>query len=237
MAAVTAQAEVAQHSEDSPVAARIVLTQPELGEDVRHVTLHRRIGDDECLGDAPVRLPLCHQAENVTFTGSQLAEWVAAAPTSDESADNLGVDHRSAMRDSPNSVDEVSDPGHAALQQVADALGSIGQQVGDVSILEIVGEDEHADAGIRRADLLRCLEPVIAEVRWHLDVDDGDVRGMGVRLGHEVTRVARRRHDVKAGAVQSMHHPLPEERLILSHDDADRGARLQVHRTYPAWGR
>jgi hypothetical protein len=59
--------------------------------------------------------------------------------------------------------------------------------------------------------------------RRHLDVGDHDIRLVGERLAKKVIRVRSHTDHVEAGVLEDVHHPSPNDRLILAHDDANRG--------------
>ena len=86
-------------------------------------------------------------------------------------------------------VDEHGDVRDALLEQVAGALGVLLEQAHRVARLEVVREHEHADLGMRAADLLRGDEALVGVRRRHRDVDDRDVRARQL----DASRRARRR--------------------------------------------
>src|ERR1700690_4431148 len=117
-----------QHGENAPVFASVV-GQPELREDARHVTLDCGYGDDERFGDPLIGPALSHQAEHLPLAGRQVIDQVTPAPTLNEATDDFGIDHRAAAGDALDSVDEAFNVSNAMLQQVADTLGSVAEEV------------------------------------------------------------------------------------------------------------
>ena len=57
---------------------------------------------------------------------------------------HLGVERGPAVGHARHRVGEQLHVGHAVLQQVADAVAALGQQVDRVALLDVLGEDEHA---------------------------------------------------------------------------------------------
>ena len=104
--------------------------------------------------------------------------------------------------DALDGIGEQREVGHAVLEQVADALGAVADQVDRVALLGVLREHEHADARLRRADLHRRPQAVVGVVGRHLDVDDRDVRLVRADLAQEVGRVAGLGDDLEAGVAE-----------------------------------
>ena len=194
----------------------------ELGEDARHVLLDRVRGDDQRLGDALVRAPLGHQFEHLALARGERLERVVAAAPAEHVGDDRRVEHRPAGGDAPHGVGEQLEVGHAVLEQVADALGVVADQVDRVALLRVLAEHEHADVRLRRADLHRRAQPVVGVVGRHLHVDDRDVRLVRGDLAQQVGRIAGLGDDLEAGVAEQPHDPLAQQRLVLGDHDAHR---------------
>ena len=85
------------------------------------------------------------------------------AAAADELRDDRRVERRAALGDAPHRGGELVDVGDAVLEQVADALGAVGEQLERVARLDVLREHEHAglrDAArgspARRAGPRRC---------------------------------------------------------------------------------
>src|SRR5579871_409315 len=124
-----------QHGQDAAVVVP-VLGQSELRKDARHVTLDRRYGNDERFGDSLIGPTLSHKTEHLPLAVRQVIDRVMPAPTLDETADDFGIDHRAAGSDAMDGVDEALNVSHAMLQQVADTLGSVAEEVDGIAVLE-----------------------------------------------------------------------------------------------------
>ena len=75
-------------------------------------------------------MSLRHQREHLAFARGELCERPAAA--GEELRDHLGVEGGAAGRDPVERVDELVHPADAVLEQVADAAGAVGEQLGRV---------------------------------------------------------------------------------------------------------
>ena len=79
------------------------------------------------------------------------------------------------------------------------------------------------DSGCDSADLLRRSQPVVGQVRRHLDVGDHHVGTVSAGLADEVLGVTGHPDDVEARLLQHAHDARADQRLILPHDDTDDG--------------
>ena len=104
-----------------------------------------------CDGDRVVRAALRHQPEHLALARAQLGQRVLAPAAAEQARDDLGVERAAALPHAPHRVDEALEVGDAVLEQVADALGVRGEQLHRVALLDVLREDEHADAGVALA--------------------------------------------------------------------------------------
>ena len=192
--------------------------EPELPEDARHVLLDGPLGDDELVGDALVRAALGHVLEHLALARGQLVDGVVAAPPADELRDDRRVERRAALPHTPDRGGELAHVGDPVLEQVADALGALGEQLHRVRRLDVLGEDEHADLRIRLADLLRGPEAFVRVRRWHADVDDDDVRRVAAHLQHQVIGGAGLPDDLEALVLEQPRDALAQKDGILGED-------------------
>ena len=202
----------------------------ELAEDARDVLLDGVRRDDELLGDALVRAALGHQLEHLALARREGVERIVAAAAAEHVRDDGRVEHRPAGRDALDGIGEQREVGHAVLEQVADALGAVADQVDRVALLGVRAEHEHADVRLRRADLQRRAQPVVGVVGRHLHVDDRDVRLVRADLAQQVGRVGGLGDDLEAGVAEQPHDPLAQQRLVFSDDDSHGGPRSSTRR-------
>jgi hypothetical protein len=89
--------------------------------------------------------------------------------------DDFGVEGGAAGGDALECVLEFLDPGNAVFEQVADALGAVGQKFGGVGLLHVLGEYEHGQARDLSARLDGGLQALVPEAGGQPDIEDGGV--------------------------------------------------------------
>src|SRR4051812_8326455 len=208
--------QVREHRKHAPVVVRRV-RQAELAEDARHVLLDRPLRDAERLRDGAVRAPLGHQLERLALALGQAAERVGAARPPHQVAHHLRVERRAAARDAVHRLDEAVDIADPVLQEVADALGRVGEQRLRVGGLDVLRQHEHAEPGLSRAQEDRRAQAVVLVAGRHPHVHDRHVRLVRADLADEVLRVARLRHHVEAGALEQHHDALAQQHGVVGH--------------------
>ena len=109
--------------------------------------LHGRGGDHEGLRDALVRLALGQLHEDIPLPWRQLVERPFVAAPADHPAHDLGVEGAAAVGDAGDGVREAGDVTDPLLQQVADPLRALADQVEGVLLLVVLGEDENSGLG------------------------------------------------------------------------------------------
>src|SRR2546429_180938 len=159
--------------------------QVELGEDVRHVFLHRAGADVQLRDDPAVGPPLGHEPQHLQLPRREPVERVVAA-ADQELRHDLRVQGRAAGRYPAHRVQEVGHVRDAVLQQVADRAGRRREQVGGVALLDVLGQDQQRDVRILAADDQRGPDALIGMRGRHPDVDDGQVR---LVLGHRLEQL------------------------------------------------
>src|SRR6266511_2980355 len=218
-----------EHGEDAPV----VLggrREAELPEDAGDVLLDGALGDDEAFRDRLVRPSLGHQFEYLALARRQIAERVVAPPAADEPRDDRGVERGAALRDSADSRAELVDVGDPILEQIADSLGTLGQELHRVAGFDVLREHEHTRPGVLLADLLRGLQSLVRVRRRHADVDDRDVRPVRAHLEQELLAVARLTDDLEASLLEQPRDPLAQEHRVLGqHHTQAFGLRSSAH--------
>ena len=149
----------------------------------------------------------------------------------DELADDGRIERRAALGDAPDGRGELLHVGHAVLEQVADALGALREELHRVARLDVLGEDEHAGGRVPLADLLRRAQPFVGLGRRHPDVDDRDIGLVHRDVAQQVLGVSRLRDDVEAGVPEQARDSLAQEHGVVGEHDADgRGAGPRAQR-------
>ena len=123
--------------------------QAELREDAGHVLLDRAQGHEHPIGDRLVRAALCHQLEDFALTRRDLVERVVLALPPEQPADDLGIERRAAVGNSPDGGAELVQVGDAILEEVADTFCASGEKLERVARLDVLREDENPGPGNR----------------------------------------------------------------------------------------
>ena len=132
--------------------------------------------------------------------------------------DDLGVERRAAAADAAHRVGERVDVGDPVLEQVAEPLGALGEQLARVGDLDVLGEHEDADLGQLGADLARRPQALVGVGRRHPHVDDGDVGLVGADLAQQLLGVAGLADDLEPGLLEQAHHALAQQGRVVGDD-------------------
>ena len=91
-------------------------------------------------------LPSAIAASTARSRGVSACSGSSGAATPEHPADHLGVERAAAGRDAGDGVEERADVADAFLEQVADALGALADELEREGGLAELREDEHAGA-------------------------------------------------------------------------------------------
>src|SRR5205823_14400928 len=97
---------------------------------------------------------------------------------------------------------ELADVRDAVLEQVADSLCALREQVERIVGLDILGEDEYAGPGVLLANLPRSPKALVRVRRRHADVDDRHLRAVRPHPQEQLLGVPRLPHDLEAGILE-----------------------------------
>src|SRR5436190_764140 len=103
--------------------------EPQLLEDAGYVLLHCGRRDDERLGDPLVGLAFCQMAQDIALAWAELVERPLVATAPEHAPHHLGIERAAPARDARNGIPERVDVADALLQQVADALCTVADEV------------------------------------------------------------------------------------------------------------
>ena len=173
---------------------------------------------------AALERPSAIRPEHLALTRRQRLQRVLAAAAAEQQRDDLGVERGAAAGDAAHGVGEGVHVGDAVLEQVAGALRRLRQQLERVGLLDVLGEHEHADAGVVGADPVRRAQPLVGVRRRHAHVDDGDVGLVRADLAEQVLGVAGLAGDLEAGVLQQARETLAQQHGVVGEHDADRVA-------------
>src|SRR5215472_13224963 len=177
--------------------------------------LDRLRAQEEALADALVRAALGHQREHLTFTLGEPAERAGRAGPAQQPGHDRRVDHALTLVHAGQRVSEHTHTGHALLEQVTDPARVLFEEPHRVVRLKEVGQDEHPDIWMRRADFLGGDEALIGVGGRHLDIDDRDVGAGQLDFAAQLLGRARLADDVEAGLGQQAVQPVPQKHLIV----------------------
>ena len=143
----------------------------------------------------------------------------------DEGLHDLWVEGRAAGGDALDRTHELGHVSDAVLEQVADARGVVPDELEHVRRLEMLGEDEHLHGGVGAPDLGRRDEPVVGVAGRHAHVDDRDVGGVRAHFQPQLVGVGGPPDDLVARVHEQGADALPQEGVVVCHDDAQCGVR------------
>src|SRR5260370_11465606 len=212
-------AQVGEDGEHAAVGVRVGV-EAELVEDLLDVGFDGALGDEQAGSDGPVRESLANQNEHLALTPAELIERVSTAFTGEEPGDDRGVDDSLPVAEATEGVDQVRDVEDAFFEKVADPFGMLFEQPHCVMRLDVLGEDQHADARMFGADLLGGDEAFVGMCGGHPDIDNG---GAGLRcadrsqqrggvtylVGHIYPPVGGQPGDALAGEHHILGHDYP----------------------------
>ena len=121
---------------------------------------------------------------------------------------------------------KVPDVGDAVLEQIAGALGRLGQQLERVGLLDVLGEHEHRSRRALGADPVRRAQALVGVGRRHAHVDHGDVGLVRADLAQQLLGVARLADDLEARLVQQSRDPLTQQNGVVGDHDTHGGLLL-----------
>ena len=154
--------------------------------------------------------------------GERAPERVIAAMPADELADDGRIERRATLGDPPHRGGELVDVGDAVLEQVADALGALGQKIHRVTRLHVLGEDEHACRLVLLTDLLGRPQTLVCLCRRHTDVDDRNVGLVHRDVAQQILGIAGLRDDVESGLQEQSRDSLAQKHRVVGEHDTNR---------------
>src|SRR2546423_7095447 len=163
-------------------------------------------------------------AQDIALAGAELVERALMATAPEHAPDYLGIESAAPARDACNGTPERIDVADALLQQIADALCAVPDEVKGVVLLVVLGEHQHAGLRQQAPQLDRCAKAVVCPPRRHLDVDDCNIRLVRERLAQERLRIARLADDIEPRLHEQTRYPLAHQNVVLP-DDYAQGLR------------
>ncbi len=102
------------------------------------------------------------------------------------------------------------------LEEVAHALGIVGDELDGVALLDELREHQQPHVGQLPPDHERGAHAVVGVIRRHLHIDDRDVGAVLAHGLHERVSIAGLRDHDEPGIRQQTHEALAQEDLILA---------------------
>src|SRR6476659_3846890 len=99
--------------------------------------------------------------EDIPLAWAELVERPLMATAPEHAPDHLRIQGATPARDTRNGITERIDVADALLQQVADALCAVADEVEGVVLLVVLGEHEHAGPGEQAPQLDRRAQAVV----------------------------------------------------------------------------
>src|ERR1700761_1962391 len=149
---------------------------------------------------------------SIGFSGAARRSPTSSATTSRSSA-------VPAVGDAADGVEESGDVADPLLQQVADAALAARQQLRRVDRLDVLGEDQDAEAGMAAARLDRGADPLVGEARRQPHVDDRQGGLVGAGDPQQPLPVLGLGDDLDLVFAQQRDQPLAEEHRVLGDHD------------------
>ena len=118
---------------------------------------------------------LGHQREHLAFPGREASQHLVPGVPGQQLRDDVGIHGGTAAGDGPHGLDEPPHIGDPVLEQVAEAASPRGQQFPGVERFDVLGQDEHRQAGHLSARLDRRLQALVGEARREPHVHHGHV--------------------------------------------------------------
>jgi hypothetical protein len=164
------------------------------------------------------------ELQHLALTRREPLERVALPAAPDELRDDRRVECRAALRDAPHRGRELLHVRDAVLEQVADTLGALRQQLHRVGRLDVLRQHEHAGRGEALADLLGGAQALVGLRRRHADVHHGHVRLVHGDVAQQVLGRPRLRDDLEARLGEQPGDALAEQHRVVREHYAHVGA-------------
>src|SRR3954453_4074880 len=115
----------------------------------------------------------------------------------------------------PHRRGELVDIRHAILQQVADTLTRLRQQLHRIPRLHVLAQHQHPHLRIPLTDPLRRTQPLIRMRRRHPDIHDRHIRLGKPPPPHQILRIINLPNHLKPRIHQQPRHTLPQQHRII----------------------
>src|SRR5262245_52753013 len=205
--------------------AFVAVLDVQLEQHVTYVGLDRAVAEDQPVCDPGVGQALGHQLQHPALALGQPREW-ATGGRGDQFGDHLRIERGPAGGDAPGRREELVDLQHPILQQVAEAR--LPDQIDDVPGLDVLGQHQYPDLGMKLLDVASLAGPFDRERRGHPDVEHDQVWLLAFDdLGHGST-VTQRPHHVVPAVNEQPREPFTQQHLVLDDHDTHGSSALRM---------
>src|SRR4051794_31732517 len=191
------------------------LGQSQLLEDAGDVFFDGAFGHHHPLRDAGIGAALGHQLQHLALTRRQLRQRIIAAVASHQLTDNRRIQRATTLPHPPHRSGELVDIRHTILQQVADTLTRLRQQLHRIPRLHVLAQHQHPHLRIPLTDPLRRTQPLIRMRRRHPDIHDRHIRLRKPHPPHQILRIINLANYLKPRIHQQPRHTLPQQHRII----------------------
>lgn len=138
-------------------------------------------------------------AQHLTLACGESVQEALLTPAGEEAGDDLGIDDRLPLPDPPDGVRQLADVAHPVLEQVAEPVRAVLQELHREVGVHVLREHEHADVRMARPDRPCRPEPFVRVGRGHADVRHDHVGRVAVHHAQQRLRVAALANDLEPG--------------------------------------
>jgi hypothetical protein len=93
----------------------------------------------------------------------------------------------------------------------------------------VLREHDYSGARVPLANLLRCIDALALEVRWHPDIGDDDLRREPICASDQLVVILRDTHDLQVVFEREQRtDSLPDDQVVVGEKDADRFAHRVI---------
>src|SRR5262245_39025865 len=167
--------QVGEDGEDAAVVAGVLL-EAELGKNDPDRALDGLRCDVEGFGNRAVRATLRDEGKNLLLPWRQASQPMAGPARTDQLVDDARIYRGPALGDAARRIRQLTRLAEAVFQQVAGAAGARTQQPERVVRLEVLRQDEYANAITEPCSDVECGDEAGIAAGRHPDVDDRQVR-------------------------------------------------------------
>src|SRR5699024_4896049 len=171
---VVSAPEEGQHRVD-PAMPTVAVGQPQLGEDVADVFVHRVHGHHDLLGDLRVVEPLRHQSQDLALPGGEGLQGITWTPGQQLLHDRR-VHHGPTPGDLVQCVHELTDPADPILEQVPHPTTAVREKLTRVVLFDVLRQYQHRQTVVPVTRPELGVDTLVPKIGRQADIHDGQIR-------------------------------------------------------------